>query len=366
MTLNRLVRGLAGRGHELTVVRPRQAADRGAGREEDFAEWLVPGLPLPKYEGLMMGLPVVGRLWKRWREVPPDLVHIATEGPLGWAALGAARRLGIPVSTSFHTNFHRYGRHYGYGMLQEVAVGFLRSFHNQAACTLVPTREMVEELAAEGFQRLGVLSRGVDGGLFAPGCRDPGLRCRWGVDTDGLAVVYVGRLAKEKNIGLAVEAFLEIKRREPVARFILVGDGPERMKLEKEYPDFVFSGMRSGPDLAAHYASGDLFLFPSETETFGNVVTEALASGLLVLAYEMAAARQFIRSGVNGLTVPPGDRAAFIAAAAGALAQRDQWVAWRRAARAAVEPVTWAAVICGFEARLQQVASAGHPPAATL
>lgn len=360
MTLDRLVRGLAARGDEVTVVRPRQKADRASeGREtRPFAEWLVPGVSLPRYEGLMMGLPALGLLSRRWMQERPDVVHIATEGPLGWSALGAAARLGLPISSSFHTNFHQYGDHYGYGAIKDVAIGYLRSFHNQTAVTMVPTRQMRGQLAAGGFQNIEVISRGVDADLFTPERRSEDLRRSWGAAPDDPVFIYVGRLAKEKNISLAVESFLGAQAENPRARFVLVGDGPERAGLEAKHGEggFVFAGMQRGEALAAHYASGDVFLFPSVTETFGNVVTEAMGSGLVVVTYDYAAGREHITHGVNGVLAAFDDAPAFRAAVRAITRRPGDWPAIRRAARETALTVTWDAIVVRFRRTLESVA----------
>jgi glycosyltransferase involved in cell wall biosynthesis len=357
MTLQRLVRGLAARGTEVTVVRPRLkgALAKDPADPAGLAHEFVPSLPLPFYSDLRVGLPVYWRLRKLWRRQRPDVVHIATEGPLGWAALLAARNLGLPVSTSFHTNFQQYMQQYMFRAMHGIAFGYLRAFHNRAACTLTPTAQMKAELEAERFERVGVLTRGVDGVLFNPSHRSETLRSGWGVDADAPVFLYVGRLAVEKNIELAVRAFLRAQAVEPRARFVLVGDGPARCDLEKRYPQFHFAGMRRGEDLAAHYASGDVFLFPSATETFGNVVTEAMASGLAVLCYDYAAGRQHIRTWANGVLAPYGDAEAFVAAAEALMRRRAEWPALRAAARATAEGITWERVFVSFEDTLARV-----------
>ncbi len=359
MTLRRLTEGLCARGDEVMVVRPRQRADRNgaghAGPARPYSEWLVPGVALPRYEGLMMGLPVSGRLAAGWSRARPDIVHIATEGPLGWSALGAAAKLGLPVSSSFHTNFHQYGKHYGFGAAREVAIAYLRAFHNQTGITLVPTRQMRDQLARDGFRNLDVLSRGVDAELFGAHRRSEELRRSWGAAPDDPVCIYVGRLAREKNIALAVDAYLAVRERLPRARFVLVGDGPEGPALKRRHPEFHFAGMRLGADLGAHYASGDIFLFPSTTETFGNVVTEALGSGLVVVTYDYAAGREHIRSGENGVLAPFDDAAAFRASAAGIAARPEAWPAIRAAARATAMGVTWGAIVERFRAQLDGV-----------
>ena len=173
---------------------------------------------------------------------------------------------------------------------------------------------MMSELQAEGYQRLGLLTRGVDTHLFTPVRRSESLRQSLGVKPDQLLVTLVTRMAKEKNIELAIRAFYAIKEQVPDARFLLVGDGPVRKQLQEKHPDCLFAGSKRGENLARYYASGDLFLYPSRSETFGNVITEAMASGLAVVAFNYAATAQHIRSGENGLAVPMYDDDAFIQA----------------------------------------------------
>jgi glycosyltransferase involved in cell wall biosynthesis len=365
MTLQRLVRGLASRGHRLQIIRPRQGKADPA--DQDGAQHLlVRGIPLPRYQGLRLGLPAAGAIASRWRGDRPDIVHIATEGPLGCSALGVAQRLGIAVSSSFHTNFHQYGKHYGYGMLHRVVSGHLRRLHNRAGVTLVPSLDVREALVADGFQRVAVLARGVDAQLFNPQRRSDDLRRQWGADAATPVVAYVGRIAQEKNLPLAVRAFEALRAHAPAARFVLVGDGPMRATLAGQHRDYHFAGMQRGEDLARHYASADLFLFPSVTETFGNVVTEAMASGLAVVTYAYAAGRQHIQHGVNGMLAPFDDADAYVATAC-ALAQRGPQ-AWRdmgAVARQAMLGVTWDAIITQFEDQLKQLAFA-KPQAAAV
>lgn len=358
MTLNRLVDGLRSRGHAVGVVRPRQAVENAT----TAVDLLVPGVPIPFYKTLRMGLPAIRRLRARWREDRPDIVHVATEGPLGLAALRAAATLGLPVSSSFHTNFHAYGGHYGFRLLRGAALSYLRWFHNRTRCTMVPAGDLRDRLSAQGFQRLTVISRGVDTALFSPARRRPELRAAWGADDDTPVAMYVGRLAAEKNLGLAVQACLAMRECEPRLRFVLVGDGPERAGLAIQYPEFHYAGMRRGEELAAHYASADIGLFPSVTETFGNVVTEALASGLVTLTYDYAAGREHVRNGVNGFAAPFDDPVEFVARARAIMAVRGDWPRLREEARLTAQGLTWEAIVERFESELS-AAAAGQPRA---
>lgn len=389
MTLSRLVGGMVARGHHVEVVRPRQhrndhghengsppgsadgsvagnpsggagGAGGGASGGGGVCEFTVAGLPLPRYDGLHFGLPARGKLLERWRRTCPEVVHIATEGPLGVTALMAAKKLGIPVSSSFHTNFHQYGKHYGFNFVADGVLRYLGAVHNRTSCTMVPSADVQEMLQRRGFRNVMVLARGVDAELFNPRRRSAELRKQWGAGEDDLVCLYVGRVAGEKNIPLAIEAFEAIRKRVPGAKLVIVGDGPAKAPLQKKHPEYVYAGKRLGEELAAHYASGDLFLFPSTTETFGNVVTEAMASGLPVLAFNYAAPQQFIRSGENGVTVPFGDAAAYVKAAESMAADRAALAAMGVAARESVLGVSWGAIIEQFEATLRQVADHGQ------
>ncbi len=351
MTVGRLVQGLRRRGHRVEVVRPRQGAGDGGGD----GERTLPGLPLPGYRGLRFGLPAGGRLRQLWRRQRPDLVHVVTEGPLGWSAVAAARRLGIPVTSGFHTNFDRYAMHYGLGWLRPAVAAYLRALHRRTQATVVPTAALAAELAGAGIGGVHVVGRGVDSALFDPARRSARLRADWGVAADAPACLYVGRLAPEKNLALVLRSFAAIRERHPAARLIWVGDGPAGAQLAAAHPEQHFAGVRTGIDLAAHYASADLFLFPSLSETYGNVVAEAMASGLPVMAYRSAAAAELIVDRHNGGVASPGDEAAFIAGALELLADRQRLAELAQAARTTMLPRNWEGVIASFERVLSAV-----------
>lgn len=313
LTVHGLELGLRARGHDVQVVRPRHPTDGDGDGAAD--ELLVRGAPLPRYPGLRFGLPATRRLRAAWQATRPDAVYVATEGPLGWSAVRAARRLGIPAATGFHTRFDQYMRDYGAPFLRQTALRWMRRFHNGANATLVPTRELQAFLVEHGFQHVVRLPRAVDTQLFDPARRDAGLRAQWGAGDEAPVAIYVGRIAPEKNLGLAVGAYRELQKARPDARFVWVGDGPSRAVLQQANPDFVFCGVQRGPTLARHFASGDLFLFPSHSETFGNVTLEAMASGVPTVAFDYGAAREHLRDGEHGAAIADGDDAGFIAAA---------------------------------------------------
>jgi glycosyltransferase involved in cell wall biosynthesis len=283
------------------------------------------------------------------------VVHLVTEGPLGWSALSAARALGIPVASDFHTNFHSYTAHYGVGWLKRPVTSYLRRLHNQCRCTIVPTVDLRDELSDLGFENLLIVARGVDAELFNPGRRCPILRQSWRASASDPVALFVSRIAPEKNLHLVLETYEAIRHANPRVKLVVVGDGPERLRLQQRYPDAIFAGTRHGTDLAAHYASADIFLFPSLTETYGNVTVEALASGLAVVSFHYAAARQHIRHNVNGVTVPCGDREDFIRAAIALACDSDRRARLGDAARASMVRVDWSYIVGEFERALAGV-----------
>lgn len=357
MTVGRLIDGLRGRGHRVSVLRPRQSpADRGG--EGDL---LLAGLPLPGYAGLRFGLPAGRALARAWRRQRPDVVHVVTEGPLGWSAVAAARRLGLPVTSGFHTNFDRYSVHYGLGWLRPAVAAYLRSLHRRTSATMVPTAALAADLAGEGIPGVCVVGRGVDTELFHPRRRTRDLREAWGAGATDPVCLYVGRLAPEKNLALSCRAFDAVRAVCPGARLVWVGEGPASARLRRERPADCFAGTRVGIDLAAHFASADLFLFGSLTETYGNVVAEAMASGLPVVAYRSAAAAEIIEDGFSGCSVPPGDEAAFVAAARSLARNEAMRAAIGGRARLDMESRGWPAVVERFEGMLQRAVRRAAP-----
>jgi glycosyltransferase involved in cell wall biosynthesis len=249
------------------------------------------------------------------------------------------------------------------GWLQPLIFGYLRRFHNRSTGTLVPSPELRERLQCLGFNNVHVLGRGVDNELFAPQRRSAELRRQWGVSSNDLAVLYVGRIAPEKNVKLAVNAYRAMKQSSGSLKFVVVGDGPAGGALQRENADLIFCGLRTGEQLAEHYASADVFLFPSETETFGNVTLEAMASGLAVIAYDYAAAKMHIRHGETGVLVPYGDSTAFVESAA-KLVRNQSSLGWiRTRAREYITSLEWRSVVERFEMLLTSApARQAHGP----
>lgn len=359
VTVARLIEGLLLRGHEIDLVRPRQAL-RGpqSTAVEGLQELLMRGMPIPRYPQLRMGLPAKAALVSQWQRRRPDLVHVATEGPLGWSAVQAARKLRLPVSADFRTNFHAYSRHYGLGWLNKTILTYLRKFHNRADLTLVPTETLRKELAAMGFERLSVVGRGVDTQRFDPVLRSPMVRARWGVAVDDPVVLYVGRLAAEKNLDLLIRAYQAMKQRRKSLRLVVIGEGPMADDLATQCPDALLLGVQGGLELAQSYASADIFLFPSRTETYGNVTAEALASGLAVVAFDYAAARELIINGHNGWTSGLQDEEGFVRRACEVLEAWHPGHPMRMNARRTMLSRDWSGIVEQMEERWRTLTAA--------
>jgi glycosyltransferase involved in cell wall biosynthesis len=371
-TLKQIHSALRASGHRVQLVCPKGDTARVL---DDLVE--VPGLALPFYTDVRLGLPVGRRLKRRWQIERPDLVHIATEGPLGYAALRTAKALGLPVTSSLHTNFHTYMTFYRVGWLAMPVMRYLKWFHNHTACTFIPTGQQAETLGERGFDRLAVLGRGVDTSLFNPERRDEALRAQWRQQQVGITdgdenyrvALHVGRLAPEKNLDLLVQAFSAMRAAQPALVGVVVGDGPERARLEKALPWVIFTGMKRDEPLARHYASADFFVFPSKTETFGNVLLEAMACGLSCISFDYAAGNHLINDGKNGYLVPLGDDEQFVQAAVAMAEQVSGQNARQMGSRAREVAATfdWARVTSAFEQHLKdvlQVESAKSTPEA--
>jgi len=358
LTVERTVRFLRARGHIVELIRPRQPGERPLDASDELRTM---GCAIPVYRDLRFGLARIGPLVRRFQRTRPELVHLATPGPLGWAALAAARALGIPTTSDFRTNFHQYSRYYRIGFLADAVLGLLRRFHNLSERTFVPTRAAARELAGAGFHNLTIVGRGVDGEMFSPGLRSAELRGRWHAG-DAPVLLMVGRVAAEKNVELGLRAFEAARALQPATRMVVVGDGPARRRLEAAHPDVHFAGVQRGAELAAHYASSDVFLFPSLSDTFGNVVMEALASALPVVSFAVAAAAEHVEDGVSGRLVAAGDEAAFVAAVQALTDPSLALAPMRAAALAAARRAAWPEVLSRFEARLEDTV---HAPEAS-
>lgn len=349
ITLSRLVQGLSQRNHGIQLIRPRQDKHETPMNADEMSELLLRGLPIPRYPQLKLGLPNKKMLIRAWTLRRPDLVHIATEGPLGWSALQAARRLRLPVTSDFRTNFHSYSNHYGVGWLSKPIVAYLRKFHNHTACTMVPTHLLKNELQKLGFDRLHVIARGVDTKVFNPAHRDDAMRRSWGADPGTLVLLSAGRLAAEKNLDALANTVAALRATKRQVRMVFAGDGPYRKNLQARCPDAVFLGMCSHEQLSQIYPSADLFLFPSLTETFGNVTLEALASGTPVLAFDCAAAAELVQTGRNGWLVCGESERDFMDKALEITSDASRLMTMRHQTRESVAHMDWQHIVSQVE-----------------
>ncbi len=352
-TLERLVREIESRGGAVQVV---TVDDPDAEPAMDIER--LPALPFWAYPQLRVAAPAVIAARRALEAFKPTLVHAATPFGVGLGARLAARQLGVPFVTSYHTHFTAYLRHYKLEALDGISWPFLRWFHNSGLRTYAPTETVRRELATQGFTNTRVWSRGVDGARFAPAHRSRPLRQSLGIGDDTLIALYVGRLAPEKGIDVVLDAMQRVVAAHPGrVRFVMTGDGPSEEKARALAPaGTVFTGRLTGDALSAMYASADLFVFPSETETFGNVVLEAMASGLAVVAPDTGATTEFATAEAASLFA--AGNAASLATRISALVHDEAGRArLGYAARRAAVRHDWGTVFEGLVADYRQVAA---------
>ena len=305
-TLAMLLEHLQHHGHQAMVIGPEGTPRRYAGARVFGAR----GIALPFYPELRVCLPEPV-FERRLMLFHPDLIHVVDPVILGAAGITWGQRLGVPVVSSYHTNLAAYCSYFRLGMLFEPTWLYRRYLHNQCARTLCPSPSTRAELIKRGFTEVGVWPRGVDIQLFSPERRSLAWRSRMTNRRDRTIILYVGRLSHEKNLMSLVSSYLAVEN--PATQLVLVGDGPARPDLERALAghNATCTGYLSGEALAEAYASADIFAFPSTTETFGQVVLEAMASHLPVVAFDAEGVRDQIRHGETGFLAPTGDAKAF-------------------------------------------------------
>ncbi len=309
----RIVQVLRASGHDVVVVAPRYPAN-GTPAEASPTELRVPSAPFPPYPAIRLSLPQFGTVAQFLDAFRPDVVHVATEGPLGLTGRRYAIKRSVPLVTSYHTNFPQYARHYGAGIIEPLVWKWLRWFHRPAVLTQTPGEAVRDELARRGIGQPVVWGRGVDTNHFHPGRRSAGWR-RWLAGADDTAIVlHVGRLAPEKNLDVLAESWAAAHERlGQRAAFVLAGEGPETRRLLTRLPWVRQLGFLDRGKLADVYASADICVLPSKTETCGLVALEAMASGLAVVAADAGGFRESIDHGRNGVLVAPDDATGFAA-----------------------------------------------------
>ena len=346
-TLDRLVRYCSEQGDEIQLFIPNYRNDSVhlPDRVEKH-EWC--SIPLPFYKEVVLPVVTARKLEKTMSSFRPDVIHIATEGPLGYAALRASKRLKIPVVSSYHTNFPQYLKTYKTSFLEPVCWRYLRWFHNSTRATFCPSKSTMELLGSKGFYNVDIWSRGVDNLRFNPAKRDVELRNDLGVGADDLIMTYAGRLANEKNLKMLLEAW-ELIQNHQNCFLLFIGDGPLRQRFESlQLPRVIFAGYCYGENLARMYASSDLFVFPSLSETFGNVVLEAMASGLPVVGYNVQGPRDIIQDKITGLLVDPISPKTLAAAIQQLIEKEELRIKMSQQARSYAESRTWEQVLKAF------------------
>jgi glycosyltransferase involved in cell wall biosynthesis len=337
-TLSRWSAALAARGHETLVFAPSVPGAASVSHVRRH-----PSVPFWAYPELRIAMPGARGICAELVRFQPDLVHVATPFGVGLAGRAAALSLGIPLVSSYHTSFTQYARFYGLAMLARPGVRYLRWFHNAGRRTFVPTAAIKAELDSAGFRDVALWTRGVDTEQFNPRFRDPSRR-RSMVGERGCVVAYVGRLAAEKGVPVAMRAMTDVVRRRPSVRLAVAGDGPDEIRCRRlSPPGSWFAGRLGGTQLSAFYASADIFVFPSTTDTFGNVLFEAMASGLAIVAADVPQSREAVGDEA-GVFTAPNDSTELADAITALIDNPERLSAMRRAALARVQSRGWDAV----------------------
>jgi len=355
-TLERLVIAARERGAAVRVLTTTDPTLAHTDAVADVVRW--PSVPFWAYPQVRLAAPRIFAARADLAAWRPSLVHVATEFGVGFAGRAAARALHVPLVTSYHTSFSAYAEFYRLGALAAGGWKYFRWFHGAAARTFAPTEAIRGEVEAHGFRNVRVWGRGVDGTRFDPSFRSLEWRRNLGIADDAMVVLYVGRIAKEKGLEHALQAMQQLEHDAPAVRFVFVGDGPYDDELRAAAPsNAIFTGRLSGTPLSIAYASADLFLFPSVTDTFGNVLLEAMASGLVVVAADAGNTQELVGAerGVIVKAEEPGAIASALQALEGDRIRHD---AIRSAAQRWAHERTWVNVWNGLFAEYREVISA--------
>ncbi|MGE0351867.1 MAG: glycosyltransferase family 4 protein [Gemmatimonadales bacterium] len=348
--------GLIRRGYEILVIAPGYPEESGS----EPGVLRRPSMRCPGYPAIRLAVPWAGPLRRELDGFAPDLVHAATEGPLGSIGRRWALQRGVPLVTSFHTDFPRYMARYAGDWAVEPTRRYLRRFHARARHTQTPSEVTRGELLALGIPRAVVWGRGVDTRWFTPARRSEVRRRERGM-TDRLAVLHVGRLAVEKDIDCLIRAFvLSHEALGDAADFCVAGDGPRAEAVRRELPFARHLGFLDREALADLYADADLFVFPSPTETCGLVALEAMASGLPVIGADAGGVLENLRHGINGLAARAGDPGSFAQAVVELARDGATRGAMSQAARAFAAGRDWEGELDALE-RLYAAAAAPEP-----
>jgi glycosyltransferase involved in cell wall biosynthesis len=303
VTLRRLADSLLERGHAVRVYSASYALPSSGDRAEVCRS---PSRPFFLYPDVQWAFPRHRALVDDAGRFQPDIVHLATEFAMGYAGTRVARQLALPIVASAHTDYEQYASRYRVDWAVRAGWRYLRWFYGQAETVLCPTRIYEQHLQSRGVRNTGIWSRGVDTETFHPDFRSNAFRAALGARQGDHVVTYIGRMAREKNLERLLQSWATIRRRHPSAQLVLVGQGPLEGEIARRgLPGVHLTGLLTGRDLAEAYASADLFAFPSVTETFGNVLLEAMASGLPSVVAAAGGMLEFARHGRNSWLVEP-------------------------------------------------------------
>ena len=307
LTLNRLVGYLEREGVEVLVFAP-------TAREPAFAHQgkviAVPSIALPGRPEYRLALGMAGYVKRQLLDFQPDIIHIAVPDLLGHAALALAKAHGIPAVATYHTRYETYLKHYWYlAPLEGLLKRALRRFYGECHDVYLPSESVREALLADGLKdNFKPWPRGIDTGRFTPGKRSAAWRAQLGIGADELVILHVSRLVREKRLDTLTAALNKLT---VPHRVVIVGDGPDRDYVQRELPGAVFTGFLDGEALATAYASSDIFVFPSDSESFGNVTLEAMASGLPAVCADATGSRSLVAPGETGFLAPADDAEGF-------------------------------------------------------
>lgn len=337
LTLNRLVGYLESQGVQVHVFAP--IADRPAFAHKGTVV-PVPSVPLPARPEYRLALGMAGHVKRQLLDFQPDIIHIAVPDLLGHAALNLARRHRIPAVASYHTRYETYLKHYWYlAPLEGLLKRILRRFYGACREVYVPSQSTREALLADGLKdNFKPWPRGIDTARFSPIKRSTTWRARYGIGADELVILHVSRLVREKRLDTLTAALNRIRAPH---RVVIVGDGPDYAFTAQELPHAIFTGFLSGDDLATAYASSDIFVFPSDSESFGNVTLEAMASGLPCVCADATGSRSLVVAGETGFLAPADDAEGFTRHITTLANDRDLRRSMGEAARARALTFSW-------------------------
>lgn len=337
-TICRILEHLQSRGDEVLVFAPQGSPETYAGAQ------IIPlsGMTFPLYPELNVTPPQFG-ITSHLRSFRPDLVHLVGPAVFGIIAPHVVSNMRVPLISSYHTDFGAYTYHYGFGFMKDLTNFWLRWIHNRTRITLCPSTATLRDLRAQGFRRLKIWGRGVDTRRFHPDNRSMAWRESLGAQPDETLLLYVGRLAREKRVDLLVDSLRGLEN----VRLVMVGDGPARAELQQRMNGMpvYFTGYLKGQALATAYASADMFVFPSNTETFGQVVQEAMASALPVVGARSGGTLDLVREDVTGKLFEPGVASDLRSQVRSLVANQQRRVAMGQAGRAAAEKRSWPSVM---------------------